>query len=129
MRNVVRKEELATTEGRNGPSDREQRILGIIETARGKRAKFRDDRITMAHGAGGKATSRLVEGLLAPAFGIETLICPPKDEAMLKSSLEDNLDEITARIVSAGRSLRRWMRTLWLPAPGSILATSSGRTP
>ncbi len=54
-------------------SDREQRILGIIETARGKRAKFRDDRITMAHGAGGKATSRLVEGLLAPAFGIEAL--------------------------------------------------------
>ena len=27
----------------------------------------------MAHGAGGKATSRLVEGLLAPAFGIDTL--------------------------------------------------------
>ncbi len=54
-------------------SDREQRILGIIETARGKRAKFRDDRITMAHGAGGKASSRLVEGLLAPAFGIEAL--------------------------------------------------------
>ncbi len=54
-------------------SDREQRILGIIETARGKRAKFRDERITMAHGAGGKATRRLVEGLLAPAFGIEAL--------------------------------------------------------
>jgi hydrogenase expression/formation protein HypE len=54
-------------------SDREQRILGIIETARGKRAKFRDERITMAHGAGGKATGRLIEGLLAPAFGIETL--------------------------------------------------------
>jgi hydrogenase expression/formation protein HypE len=52
-------------------SDREQRILGIIETARGKRAKFRDERITMAHGAGGKATGRLIEGLLAPAFGIE----------------------------------------------------------
>src|SRR3954447_12921209 len=27
----------------------------------------------MAHGAGGKATSSLVEGLLAPAFGMETL--------------------------------------------------------
>jgi hydrogenase expression/formation protein HypE len=54
-------------------SDREQRILGIIETARGKRAKFRDERITMAHGAGGKATRSLVEGLLAPAFGIEEL--------------------------------------------------------
>ena len=51
------------------PTDRESRILGIIETARGKRAKFRDERITMAHGAGGKATAGLIEGLLVPAFG------------------------------------------------------------
>jgi hydrogenase expression/formation protein HypE len=50
-------------------SDREERILGIIETARGKRAKFRDAHITMAHGAGGKATQGLIEGLLVPAFG------------------------------------------------------------
>jgi len=54
-------------------SEREQRILGIIETARGKRAKFRDERINMAHGAGGKATQGLIEGLLAPAFASETL--------------------------------------------------------
>jgi hydrogenase expression/formation protein HypE len=52
---------------------REARVLEIIETARAKRAKFRDDRITMAHGAGGKATGRLIEGLLAPAFGITAL--------------------------------------------------------
>jgi hydrogenase expression/formation protein HypE len=52
-------------------SDREQTILAIIERARGKRAKFRDARITMAHGAGGKATQGLIEGLLAPAFGTE----------------------------------------------------------
>jgi hydrogenase expression/formation protein HypE len=54
-------------------SDREQRILGIIETARGKRAKFRDPRITMAHGAGGKATQTMIEGLFVPAFGGATL--------------------------------------------------------
>jgi hydrogenase expression/formation protein HypE len=54
-------------------SEREQKILGIIETARGKRAKFRDEQITMAHGAGGKATQSLIEGLLAPAFDNETL--------------------------------------------------------
>jgi hydrogenase expression/formation protein HypE len=54
-------------------SEREQKILGIIETARGKRAKFRDQHITMAHGAGGKATQTLIEGLLAPAFDNETL--------------------------------------------------------
>jgi hydrogenase expression/formation protein HypE len=50
-------------------SDREQKVLGIIETARGKRAKFRDEQINMAHGAGGKATQILIEGLLVPAFG------------------------------------------------------------
>jgi hydrogenase expression/formation protein HypE len=54
-------------------SDRERKILGIIETARGKRAKFRDEHITMAHGAGGKATQGLIEGLLAPAFDSEAL--------------------------------------------------------
>jgi hydrogenase expression/formation protein HypE len=58
-------------EAETASSDREERILGIIETARAKRAKFRDERITMAHGAGGKATSSLVEGLLVPAFGSE----------------------------------------------------------
>ena len=49
-------------------SDREQKILGIIETARSKRAKFRDTQINMAHGAGGKATQSLIEGLFVPAF-------------------------------------------------------------
>jgi hydrogenase expression/formation protein HypE len=52
---------------------REERILGIIETARAKRGKFRDPQITMSHGAGGKATQSLIEGLLAPAFGIDEL--------------------------------------------------------
>ena len=54
-------------------SDREQRILGIIETTRAKRPRFKDERVTMAHGAGGKATQTLIEGLLAPAFASETL--------------------------------------------------------
>jgi hydrogenase expression/formation protein HypE len=54
-------------------SDREQRILGIIETARSKRPKFKDAQVTMAHGAGGKATQTLIEGLLVPAFGSKTL--------------------------------------------------------
>jgi hydrogenase expression/formation protein HypE len=54
-------------------SGREQRVLGIIETARSKRAKFRDTQINMAHGAGGKATQSLIEGLLVPAFASSTL--------------------------------------------------------
>src|SRR5919107_889788 len=53
--------------------EREERILGIIETARGKRAKFRDERVNMAHGAGGKATQSMIEGLFAPAFASERL--------------------------------------------------------
>ena len=54
-------------------SDREQRILGIIETARSKRPKFRDSQVTMAHGAGGKATQTLIEGLLVPTFASASL--------------------------------------------------------
>jgi hydrogenase expression/formation protein HypE len=54
-------------------SEREARVLGIIETARGKRGKFRDAQVTMSHGAGGKATQSMIEGLFVPAFGSETL--------------------------------------------------------
>ncbi|MEA2470277.1 MAG: hydrogenase expression/formation protein HypE [Thermoleophilaceae bacterium] len=54
-------------------SERESKILGIIETARAKRPKFRDRHITMSHGAGGKATTSLIEGLFAPAFASSTL--------------------------------------------------------
>jgi hydrogenase expression/formation protein HypE len=57
-----------------GPvSEREERILGIIETARAKPPRFKDAHVTMAHGAGGKATQTLIEGLLAPAFGMSDL--------------------------------------------------------
>jgi hydrogenase expression/formation protein HypE len=54
-------------------ASREERVLQIIETARAKRPKFREERVTLAHGAGGKATQTLIEGLLAPAFGITEL--------------------------------------------------------
>jgi hydrogenase expression/formation protein HypE len=46
----------------------EEKVLGIIETARGKRPRFKDELVTMAHGAGGKASQTLIEGLLAPTF-------------------------------------------------------------
>ena len=57
--------------GRVG-SEREQRVLGIIETARAKPPRFRDERITLAHGAGGRASQTLIEGLLVPAFAAAT---------------------------------------------------------
>ena len=68
MTNVDRTSELARTGGRNTVS-REERILAIIETARAKRPRFKDSAITMAHGAGGKATQTLIEGLFVPAYG------------------------------------------------------------
>ncbi len=57
----------------NAVSAREEKILGIIETARAKRPRFKDATVTMAHGAGGKATQTLIEGLLVPALGSESL--------------------------------------------------------
>ncbi|MEJ7716434.1 MAG: hydrogenase expression/formation protein HypE [Thermoleophilaceae bacterium] len=54
--------------GSDPVSEREERVLGIIETARAKKPKFRDERITMSHGAGGKASQSLIEGLLVPAL-------------------------------------------------------------
>jgi hydrogenase expression/formation protein HypE len=54
-------------------TDREERVLGIIETARAKRPRFKDEHVTMAHGAGGKATQTLIEGLFVPAFGSSAL--------------------------------------------------------
>jgi hydrogenase expression/formation protein HypE len=74
-------------------SDREQRILGIIETARSKPARFRDERITMAHGAGGKSTHTLVEGLLAPAFGMREL----DDAARLDGDLAITTDSFVVK--------------------------------
>jgi hydrogenase expression/formation protein HypE len=51
----------------------EERILEIIETARSKKPKFREDRINMAHGAGGKSTQGLIEGVFLPACHSRTL--------------------------------------------------------
>jgi hydrogenase expression/formation protein HypE len=51
----------------------EEHVLGLIERVKSKPLRFRDTQITMAHGAGGKATLALVEGMLAPAFGISDL--------------------------------------------------------
>ena len=51
----------------------EEEVLARIERQRKLKARFRDDHITMAHGAGGKTTHTLVEGLFAPAFANQAL--------------------------------------------------------
>jgi hydrogenase expression/formation protein HypE len=52
---------------------RESDALALIERVRARPARFRDAQITMAHGAGGKATQTLVNGLFVPAFGGDAL--------------------------------------------------------
>ncbi|WP_249010867.1 hydrogenase expression/formation protein HypE [Conexibacter sp. DBS9H8] len=69
-------------------SAREATVLGIIETARRRRAKFRDPTITMSHGAGGRATQSLIEGLLAPAFANATLDAMADAGALVTGGVE-----------------------------------------
>ena len=47
------------------------------------RVRFRDARIEMSHGAGGKASRRLIEGLIAPLLG-GPLLAPLADAAHLE---------------------------------------------
>lgn len=50
-----------------GRRDRsEEAVLQRIESARRRPVRFRDEQITMAHGAGGRASQQLVEGLVVP---------------------------------------------------------------
>ena len=58
-----------TVAAQSSVSEREQRVLDVIAKQRARRPKLRDAHITMAHGAGGKATQTLIEGVFAPAFG------------------------------------------------------------
>lgn len=44
----------------------EEEVIERIETMRRRRPVFKDDHVTMAHGAGGKASRQLVEGLVVP---------------------------------------------------------------
>ncbi|HEU5107518.1 MAG TPA: hypothetical protein VFT95_02985, partial [Micromonosporaceae bacterium] len=50
------------------PSEREQQVLDRIERARRRRAKVKEERITLAHGSGGKATQTLIEAIFLDAF-------------------------------------------------------------
>ena len=61
---------------------REQQVLDRIETARRRKPKVREDRITLAHGAGGKASHTLVEALFLEAFR-NPLLEPLEDQAVV----------------------------------------------
>jgi hydrogenase expression/formation protein HypE len=48
---------------------REEQVLERIAKARARKAKIREERITLSHGAGGKATHTLIEAVFLEAFG------------------------------------------------------------
>ena len=63
-------------------SDREQQVLDRIDRARRRRPKVREERITMSHGAGGKATHTLIEAVFLDSFR-NPLLEPLEDAATL----------------------------------------------
>lgn len=60
----------------------EQRVLDTLEQARRRPPQFTAERIDMSHGAGGKATHKLIEGLVLPLFDNPAL-APLSDAAFL----------------------------------------------
>ena len=63
-------------------SEREQQVLDRIDRARKRRPRVREERITMSHGSGGKATRTLVEAVFLDAFS-NPLLEPMEDAAQL----------------------------------------------
>ncbi|MFJ8962732.1 hydrogenase expression/formation protein HypE [Lentzea sp. NPDC102401] len=64
-------------------SDRERQVLDRIERTRRRRPKVREERITLAHGAGGKATQTLVDAVFLEAFR-NPMLEPLGDAAVLE---------------------------------------------
>lgn len=60
---------------------REQQVLERIEKARRRKPRVKDERITLAHGAGGKATHTLIEAVFLEAFR-NPLLEPLDDQAV-----------------------------------------------
>jgi len=54
-------------------ASRQRAALELIERVRAKPLRFRDPKLTMAHGAGGKASQTLIEGLFMPLLGSDSL--------------------------------------------------------
>src|ERR1700722_2198515 len=66
----------------DGRSVTEREVLAWLESARARKARIREDRITLAHGAGGKATQTLIEAMFLESFRnpiLETM----EDQAVL----------------------------------------------
>ena len=64
------------------PSDREAAVFERIEAFRRRRPRLLDDVVTLAHGAGGKASAALLDAVFLPAFAVEPA-GPQTDAAIL----------------------------------------------
>ncbi len=65
-----------------GPGPRERDVLARIARARRRKPRLREDRITMAHGAGGKASQSLVQAVFVDALSNPALD-PLEDQAVV----------------------------------------------
>ena len=63
----------AALRGKNRLNDSEAQVLERIESFRRRRPRLIDDTVTLAHGAGGKASAALVDAVFVEAFGNATL--------------------------------------------------------
>ena len=61
---------------------REEEVLDRIERARARKPRVKEERITLAHGSGGKATHTLVEAIFLDQFR-NPLLEPLEDQAIL----------------------------------------------
>lgn len=53
---------------KNRLNDNEESVIGRVETFRRRRPRLRDEYVTLAHGAGGKASAALVDAVFFEAF-------------------------------------------------------------
>ncbi len=59
---------LDRVKGGDADRDREAAVFARIEAFRRRRPRLRDQVITLAHGAGGKASAALLDAVFLPAF-------------------------------------------------------------
>jgi hydrogenase expression/formation protein HypE len=64
---------------------REEQVLQRIDKARSRKAKLKEERITLSHGSGGKATQTLIEAVFLEAFS-NPLLAPLEDGAVLEAN-------------------------------------------
>jgi len=67
-----------------GGASRERAVLEAIERRRRRRPRMTEERITLAHGSGGRATQALIEGLFLPEL-TNPLLDPLADHALFQA--------------------------------------------